>query len=102
MKRSGPSHRSLMPTAATPGHPNPRADVRYGTAGWDYKDWAGVVYPKPAPRGFDPLGYLSKFFDVVEVNSTFYRPAPAAYAVSWADRVAANPRFRFAVKLWRR
>jgi len=33
------------------------------------------VYPKPKPKKFDPLRYLSDFFDTVEINSTFYRPA---------------------------
>ena len=54
--------------------------IRFGPAGWDYPDWRGKVYPKPAPRGFDPLAYLATFFDVVEVNSTFYRPQPAKVA----------------------
>lgn len=76
--------------------------IRCGPAGWSYKDWAGIVYPDPAPRGFDPLGYVAAFFDVVEVNSTFYGPQPASVANRWAERVAANPEFLFTAKLWRR
>lgn len=76
--------------------------IRIGPAGWDYPDWRGTVYPRPAPRGFDPLAYLARWFDTVEVNSTFYRPARAEVARAWCDRVAANPRFAFAAKLWRR
>jgi uncharacterized protein YecE (DUF72 family) len=76
--------------------------VRFGTAGWDYRDWWGTVYPVPRPRGFEPLGYLAEFFDVVEINSSFYRPPAASSAVSWAKRVAHNPRFTFTAKLWRR
>jgi hypothetical protein len=49
--------------------------IRIGPAGWSYKDWAGVVYPAPKPRGFDPLRYVAGYFDTVEINSTFYRPA---------------------------
>ena len=45
-----------------------------GTAGWSYRDWEGLFYPKPRPRGFDPLAYVARYMDVVEVNSTFYRP----------------------------
>lgn len=78
------------------------AAIRYGPAGWSYKDWAGVVYPRPAPKKFDPLSYLASFFDTVEINSTFYRPAPAPMAKVWASRVAHNPRFRFTSKLWQR
>ena len=76
--------------------------IRIGPAGWDYKDWNGVVYPKPRPRGFDPLTYLAGYFDTVEVNSTFYRPAAATTARTWLDRVADNGRFRFTAKVWRR
>ena len=76
--------------------------IRVGTAGWTYEDWAGIVYPSPAPRGFDPLVYLSRYFDTIEVNSTFYRPAAGRVAKSWARRVGHNRRFRFTAKLWRR
>ena len=76
--------------------------IRIGPAGWSYRDWEGVVYPRPRPRGFDPLAFLAGYFDTIEINSTFYRPAAAEAATSWAARVGANPRFRFAAKLWRR
>ena len=76
--------------------------IRYGPAGWEYADWAGVVYPKPAPRGFDRLRFLAAWFDTVEVNSTFYRPFEADAARRWAERVAERPGFRFTAKVWRR
>src|SRR5437762_13220136 len=76
--------------------------IRVGTAGWDYPDWQGMVYPKPKPRGFDPLEYLSRYFSTIEINSTFYRPAQPAVARGWARRVAGNRDFRFTAKLWRR
>ena len=76
--------------------------VRIGTAGWDYPDWRGTVYPKPAPRGFDPLTYLASYFKTVEINSTFYRAPTAKVAESWATRVAHQRDFRFTAKLWRR
>lgn len=76
--------------------------VRFGVAGWDYQDWWGRVYPTRRPRGFDPLAYLARFFDTIEINSTFYRPAAARAARSWAARVARNPRFQFTAKVWQR
>ncbi len=76
--------------------------IRVGVAGWDYEDWKGPVYPVPAPRGFDPLSWLSGWFDLIEVNSTFYRPAPARTARSWLSRVEGHPDFRFTAKVWRR
>jgi len=76
--------------------------VRYGPAGWSYKDWEGVVYPRPRPRGFDPLEYLAGYFDTLELNTTFYGPPTLAVARTWARRVAHNPDFQFTAKLWRR
>lgn len=76
--------------------------IRFGVAGWDYADWWGPVYPATRPRGFDPLAYLARYFDTIEINSTFYRPAPAKSAKSWARRVGHNQDFRFTAKLWQR
>jgi uncharacterized protein YecE (DUF72 family) len=76
--------------------------IRYGPAGFEYDDWAGIVYPKPEPRGFDRLRHLATWFDTVEVNATFYRPFPETVAARWAERVADRAAFRFGVKLWRR
>lgn len=76
--------------------------IRFGPAGWSYKDWAGIVYPAPKPKGFDPLAYLARFFDTIEINSTFYRPATKSTAESWLRRVRGNDNFRFTAKLWRR
>jgi uncharacterized protein YecE (DUF72 family) len=76
--------------------------VRFGPAGWDYPDWNGTVFPKPRPRGFDPLAYLAGYFDTVEINNTFYRPPTAAIAKRWVARVAEHRGFKFTAKLWRR
>jgi uncharacterized protein YecE (DUF72 family) len=76
--------------------------IRFGIAGWDYKDWWGPVYPAVRPRGFDPLAYVARFFDTVEINSTFYNPGTPAAAAKWGRRVRHNPAFMFTAKLWRR
>jgi uncharacterized protein YecE (DUF72 family) len=78
------------------------APLRVGVAGWDYKDWRGMVYPAPRPRGFDPLRHLASYLDLIEINSTFYRPARKEVARAWAERVADCDGFRFSAKLWRR
>ena len=75
--------------------------IRIGPAGWSYKDWEGIVYPQKPGAKFDPLEYLAKFFDAIEINSSFYRPFTAATAKSWAGRVAAGGDFMFTSKLHR-
>lgn len=74
--------------------------IRVGPAGWSYKDWEGVVYPKHGTK-FDPLGYLSGFFDTIEINSPFYRIPPPTHSKSWVRRVSHNPDFRFTTKVFR-
>ena len=75
--------------------------VHIGPAGWSYKDWDGVVYPKKAGSKFDPLSYLAQFFDTIEINSSFYRPPTPTTTKSWARRVADNSEFTFTAKLHR-
>src|ERR1051326_2741788 len=76
--------------------------IRFGVAGWDYKDWWGTVYPASPPAGFDPLHYLARYFDLVEINSTFYGAGSPKAAASWVKRVRDYPRFCFSAKLWKR
>ena len=78
------------------------ATIRAGVAGWDYPDWRGIVYPKKKTKSFDELGYLARYFDTVEINSTFYRPAAPQAAAGWVKRVEHNPAFKFTAKLWKR
>ena len=67
-----------------------------------YKDWEGIVYPRPKPPRFDPLRYIAEFFDAVEINSTFYGAPAAKTTGSWVERVEENEKFRFTAKLWKR
>ncbi|HET6893625.1 MAG TPA: DUF72 domain-containing protein, partial [Pyrinomonadaceae bacterium] len=78
-----------------------REKIRIGPAGFSYKDWEGVVYPQKAGAKFDPLEYLARFFDTIEINSSFYRPPAPSTTKSWAKRVADNPDFTFTAKLHR-
>lgn len=79
-----------------------QGQVRVGPAGWSYEDWKGIVYPSGMPKSRHPLTLLCDWFDTVEVNSTFYRPPDPSHCASWVQQVAANPRFKFTVKLWQR
>ena len=73
--------------------------VHIGTAGWSYKDWEGIVYPRGTKR---PLQYLSRFINTVEINSSFYRPPAADTAKRWLDFTADRTDFTFTYKLWNR
>ena len=73
-----------------------------GVAGWSYEDWYGIVYPTHHSRDFDPAEYLAKYFDVIEINTSFYQPLRPAVAARWVERLAAHPRFQFTAKLWRK
>lgn len=76
-----------------------RPPVRVGTAGWSYRDWEGIVYPRPLPRGFDRLRWMAALFDLVEINVSFYRIPPARTSESWVERVGEEPGFSFSAKV---
>lgn len=73
--------------------------IRVGPAGWSYPDWEGRVYPRRKPKGFHPLRQLARWFDCVEVNSSFYAVPSAKNCAHWAELVHDRPRFRFTAKL---
>ena len=75
--------------------------IAIGPAGWSYPDWHGTVYPAGTDSSFDALEYCSRFFDLVEVNSTFYRIPSRQTCAGWARRVAGNPDFFFTLKAHR-
>ena len=70
-----------------------------GTAGWSYKDWEGIVYPLKKEAGFHALVFLARYINVIEINSTFYRPPSLRMSWSWIKRVDGFPDFLFTVKI---
>lgn len=73
-------------------------EILIGTAGWSYEDWKGRVYPSRPGTRFDPLAYLTRYFDLIEINVSFYRlPRPDTVS-SWLRRSSAAPNFRFLIK----
>ncbi len=77
------------------------AEILIGTSGYSYPDWRGIVYPKFVKRdvgGSTPeLTYLSRFFNLCEINATFYRHFEPKIATKWSDAVE-SPGFEFAIK----
>jgi uncharacterized protein YecE (DUF72 family) len=72
--------------------------ISIGTAGFSYKDWIGPFYPKRL-QNTQHLEYFSKFFDLVEINSTFYNLPSEDMVKNWDLRVPEN--FRFIIKIWK-
>jgi uncharacterized protein YecE (DUF72 family) len=75
------------------------AEYFIGTAGWSYPDWEKIVYPETKNQGFHPLVFLAQYINIVEINSTFYRPPAAYLSLSWIKKVENHPDFLFSVKL---
>ena len=78
------------------------ANIWVGPAGWSYADWKGIVYPAGATGSGRELETIAQYFDTVEVNTSFYRPPRPEITRVWLRKSAANARFRFTAKLYRR
>ena len=75
--------------------------IRVGIAGWSYADWKGRVYPRTSSPDFHPLDSLARFFDCIEINSSFYALPNPRHVRDWTRRVQERKHFRFTVKLHR-
>ena len=73
--------------------------LRVGCSGWGYDDWLGGFYPPNTPKS-DYLKLYSRVFDVVEVDSSFYRNPGPAVTKDWFKATPSG--FRFAMKMPRR
>jgi uncharacterized protein YecE (DUF72 family) len=79
------------------------ARIRIGTAGWSYKDWDGIFYPPEVTRKkIHPVEFLARFFDVIEINTSFYGHIRPELGRLWCRKAAGvNPNFVFTAKLHR-
>lgn len=71
-------------------------NIAFGIAGWSYPDWTGTVYP---PGIKDKLAYVARYVDLIEINSTFYRPPSVRDCSAWLQRIGTYPAFYFTAKL---
>ncbi len=76
------------------------AAIHVGPAGWSYADWIGPVYP--AGTRTDGLLTIARYFDCIELNSSFYRTPSQHLVRSWAERIADTSGFTFTVKVLQR
>ena len=56
--------------------------VFFGTAGWSYPDWEGIVYPRHCGQHFERLSYLADYLeagrkDAAEDHSALRARVPA-------------------------
>jgi uncharacterized protein YecE (DUF72 family) len=75
------------------------AKLKLGCSGWGYEDWIGPFYPKDTPPA-DFLRLYSRIFDIVEVDSSFYRTPSPSMVAQW--RRLTPPGFLFTAKFPRR
>ena len=71
-----------------------------GTAGWSYKDWEGIVYPAQIKKSQHPVEYMARYFDMLEINTSFYGHIKPEWGKLWCRNARrANPGFLFTAKL---
>jgi uncharacterized protein YecE (DUF72 family) len=73
--------------------------IKIGVAGWSYDDWQGIVYPENLSSKLR-VEYLAGYFDLIEINSSFYGHIRPAVGEQWCRMASGvNPRFTFTAKL---
>ncbi len=74
--------------------------IHIGPAGWAYKDWDGIVYPDQLKKSKHPVEYLARYFDLIEINTSFYGAVRPELGKLWCRKAkAVNPDFLFTAKL---
>jgi len=72
--------------------------IRIGTSGYSFADWVGTFYPQGTPRN-RMLEQYAKRFDVVEINTSYYRVPDASMFERMESRTPSG--FEFVVKLYK-
>lgn len=76
-------------------------EILIGMGGWALPAFDGRFYPAEQAKGFRKLEYFSRYFDMVEVNATFYTTSLSPLqARRWLEDVGQNKNFMFTVKLF--
>lgn len=83
---------NLVPSPAS-------SSIRIGLAGWSFTDWDGVLYPAPRSKRFQQLEHVASYYDLAEINTSFYHSLKPEVSRMWLHQVAHNSRFRFTAKL---
>ncbi|MHB8117895.1 MAG: DUF72 domain-containing protein [Methanothrix sp.] len=74
--------------------------ILVGCSGWSYDDWVGRFYPMElAKKKGEWFSYYAKYFQTVEINSTFYRPPGELQVQSWIKKAKDLKGFEYSVTL---
>jgi uncharacterized protein YecE (DUF72 family) len=73
----------------------PFMQIRVGTSGYSYKEWAGSFYPRDLPAA-ERLRFYAERFSTVEINNTFYRMPTRELLERWRADVPSG--FSFVLK----
>ena len=69
--------------------------IYVGTSGYFYKNWIGDFYPYDIPQ-YRYFEYYVKYFNSLELNSTFYRFPKSSTVKNWKYKIKGN--FKLSVK----
>lgn len=87
-----------VPSESGADHFHSAASLSIATCAWSFDDWRGVFYPEHLPSN-QRLEFYARFFNAVEIDSTFYAVPSAHAAGHWLD--ATPDDFVFAAKMSR-
>ena len=73
--------------------------IYVGTAGWSYNDWIPNFYPFQQSKEMSWLRFYAKYFNCVEVNSTYYTYLHSNVIKSWLKQLEDIEDFQFTVKI---
>jgi uncharacterized protein YecE (DUF72 family) len=73
-----------------------------GPSGWAHAQWQNVFYPASKSKDFHQLEYTSRYFNTVELTSSFFAPLRPELSQLWCRQVRANRDFQFSVRAWRK
>jgi uncharacterized protein YecE (DUF72 family) len=60
--------------------------IYIGTSGWQYYHWKGKFYPEDSPSK-DFLKFYSKYFNTVEINTSFYHFTKKSTFEKWLTQI---------------
>lgn len=72
--------------------------IHIGTSGWSYRHWKGLFYPLGL-KSVDWISFYSDYFNVTEINGSFYRLPARETVEEWTRKVPGD--FLFCPKMSR-